>query len=312
MTSGWKRGKVLTNKSLAVLRGNPGLMKWPVLGALLALPGAMVAVAGVLLLASDSDAGIGAGVALIAVGSYLAVFGAMLCSAALVAGADQALRGEPVQGEFGRATSHLGAIAGWALIQTVVGWLLQALSGNGGGNGGGTAGAILGIVRLVIGALISTAWALITFFVLPLVILEGLGPVAAIKRSSKIFRERWGTQILGGIRIGAAVFLFVMLPSLLVGGLGAYLAFTGGDAGLATGGVLIAIGVVGLIVATLVSNALRAIFGVVLLRWAESGVALADFTDEELAGAVRLKNGAAPPPSAPTGTVADTAPPRAA
>ncbi len=302
MTSGWNRGKILTNKSLAVLRGNPGLMKWPVLGIFAALPGALIAGGGIVLLSTDSSANVG-GIPLIAVGAYLAVFGAMICSAALVAGADQALRGEPVEGEFARATQHLGAIAGWALIQTIVGWLLQMLSGNGTNSGGGTAGAILGIVRLIVGSLLSTAWALITFFVLPLVILEGLGPVAAIKRSGKIFKERWGTQILGGIRIGAAVFLFLMLPSLLIGGLGAFLLFSGSSAGVAGGGVLIAIGVIGLVVAGLLSSALRAIFGVALLRWAESGVALADFTDEELAGAVRLKKGAVPPASTPTGTV---------
>ena len=312
VTSGWQRGKVLTNKSLAVLRGNPGLMKWPIIGVVMALPGAAVAVAGILLLASDTDLGIGAGAALIAGGSYLAVFGAMICSAALVAGADQALRGEPVQGEFGRATSHLGAIAGWALIQTVVGWILRALSGSGQSTGGGTAGAILGIVRLIVGSLIATAWALVTFFVLPLVVLEGLGPVEAIKRSGRIFKERWGTQILGGIRIGAAVFLFLMLPSLLVGGLGVYLAFSGGSAGVATGGALIAIGVLGLIAASLVSSALRAIFGVALLRWAESGVALGDFTDEELRGAIRVKAGTEPPAGQPVGTVGEAAPPRAA
>ncbi len=301
MTASWQRGKVLTNKCWTVLKGNPSLMKWPVLGVVAALPGVAIAVGGLILLGDHSNV---AGVALIAIGAYLAVFGGMVCSAALVAGADQALRGQPIEGAFGRATQHLGAIAGWALIQTVVGWLLQSLTNGGNGGQGGTAGAILGILRVVLGALLSTAWALITFFVLPLVVLEGLGPVAAVKRSGHIFKERWGTQLLGGIRIGAAVFLFAMLPSLLIGGLGVFLIATvENGAGAAAGAALIAVGVIGLAASILVSNALRAIFGVALLRWAESGETLGAFTDEELRGAVRIKGGGEPPVTQPVGAV---------
>lgn len=305
MTSSWQRGRVLTNKSWAVLRANPSLMKWPLLGMLAALPGVAVVVAGVVLLADQSNV---AGAAAILVGAYLAVFGGMLCSAALVAAADQALRGQPVDGAFGRATQHLGAIAGWAVIQTVVGWLLQALTNGGSGGQGGTAGAILSILRIVLGALLSTAWALITFFVLPLVVLEGLGPVAAIKRSGHIFKERWGTQILGGIRIGGMVFLFAMLPALVMGGIGVYLIATvENGAGAALGGALVVVGVIELALAILVSNAMRTIFGVALLRWAESGETLGAFTDEELRGAVRIKGGGEPPVSEPVGTITQRA-----
>ncbi len=301
--SSWQRGKALTSKSWAILKGNPSLMKWPVLGAFAALPGVAIAVAGIILLGDHSNV---AGVALIAAGAYLAVFGGMVCSAALVAGADQALHGQSVDGAFGRATQHLGAIAGWALIQTIVGWLLQSLTNGGNGGQGGTAGAILGILRIVLGALLSTAWALITFFVLPLVVLEGLGPVAAVKRSGHIFKERWGTQLLGGIRIGAAVFLFAMLPSLLVGGLGVFLiASVESGAGAAAGAALVAVGVIGLTISVLVSNAMRAIFGVALLRWAETGEALGGFTEDEMLTAVRIKGGGTPPASQPVGVVAD-------
>lgn len=81
-------------------------------------------------------------------------------------------------------------------------------------------------------------------------VLQGLGPVAAIPRSGQIVTERSGTQILGGIRIGGMVFVLAMLPALVV------------------------FGVVELALAILVSNALRTIVGVALLHWAESGEAL--------------------------------------
>lgn len=297
MTSSWKRGKALTNKSWSVLKGNPSLMKWPIIGVFAALPGAVIAIGGIVLVADHANV---LGVIVILLGAWVAVASGMLCGGALVAGADQALRGEPVEGNFGRAMGAFSAIAGWALIQTIVGWALQALTTGGSGGQGGTAGAILAIVRLILGSLLTTAWALITFFVLPLVVLEGLGPVEAIKRSGHIFKERWGTQVMGGIRIGGAVFLFAMLPSLLVGGAGVYLIATiENGAGAAAGAVLIAVGVIGLTISMLVSNALRSIFGVALLRWAQTGEALGAFTDEELRGAVRLKDGAEPPATQP-------------
>ncbi|MBJ7331178.1 MAG: hypothetical protein JHC95_14875 [Solirubrobacteraceae bacterium] len=299
MASSWQQGKVLTGKSWHVVKANPGLLKWPVLSGVFAIPGVAVAGAGIVLLGDNTNV---AGIALLVIGAYLAVFGGILGSAALVAGADQALRGEPIEGAFGRASSHLGAIAGWALIQTVVGWLLSALTNGGGGGNSGTAGAIIGILRLVLGSLLSTAWALITFFVLPLIILEGLSPVAAIKRSGHVFRERWGTQILGGVRIGAAVAIFGILPSIIVGGIGVYLIATvENGAGEAGGGVLLLAGIIGLSISLIISSAMRAIFGIVLLRWAETGEAVGDFTSDELVGAVRLKKGASLPASAPTG-----------
>lgn len=303
MTSSWKRGKALTGKSWSILKGNPSLMKWPILGVFAALPGAVIALGGIVMVADHSNV---LGVVAILLGAWVAVCGAMLCGGALVAGADQALRGEPVEGAFSRSFAAFPAIAGWALIQTVVGWALQALTTGGSGGQGGTAGAILSILRLILGSLLTTAWALITFFVLPLLVLEGVRPVEAVKRSGHIFKERWGTQVMGGIRIGASVFLFVMLPSLVIGGAGIYLIATvENGAGAAAGATLIAVGVLGLIVAGLVSNALRAIFGVALLRWAETGEALGTFTDEELRGAVRLKKGAVPPSTQPIGIVGD-------
>jgi hypothetical protein len=275
-------------------------MKWPFLGLVAALPGVAIVVGGIVLVADHSNV---AGVAAIVVGSYLAVFGGMLCSAALVAAADQALRGQPIDGAFGRATQHLGAIAGWAIIQTVVGWLLQALSSGGNGGQGGTAGAILAILRVILGALLATAWSLITFFVLPLVVLQGLGPVAAIKRSGHIFKERWGTQIMGGVRIGGMVFLFAMLPALVMGGIGVYLIATvENGAGAAVGAALVVVGVIELAIAVLVSNAMRTIFGVALLHWAESGEALGEFTDDDLRRAVRIEGGGEPPVTQPVGT----------
>ena len=56
------------------------------------------------------------------------------------------------------------------------------------------------------------AWSLVTFLAVPVIAIEGTGPLETLKRSASIFRQRWGQQITGNIAIGAAVFLFGVLP----------------------------------------------------------------------------------------------------
>ena len=98
------------------------------------------------------------------------------------------------------ANSRFGAICGWAALSTAVGLLIGLLE-NQGGNFGAIAGRLVG-----------TAWSLVTFLAVPVIAIEGTGPLETLKRSSSIFRERWEQQITGNIAIGGAVFLLGMLP----------------------------------------------------------------------------------------------------
>ena len=88
------------------------------------------------------------------------------------------------------------------------------------------------------------------------------------------------------MRIGGLIGLIAILPAVL--------ALVGGVAlsviGVWAVGVPLAIiGVVVLIVAGLVLSAIRGVFSVVLYRYATQGVAEGGFTQEQLAGAVKVK-----------------------
>ena len=134
-------------------------------------------------------------------------FNAALVSAALV----RLKGGDPTLGDGLRgAWSHIGAILGWAAIAATVGLLLNLLRER-----GGIGGAILA-------ALGGFAWNVITFLVVPVLVVEGVGPVGAIKRSATLLKKTWGEQIIGNAGIG------------LIFGLGAVLvAIAGGAAGRA-------------------------------------------------------------------------------
>lgn len=137
--------------------------------------------------------------------SFIVIF----FNAALVAAALERLRGgDPnVSSGLKAASAHIPQILAWALITTIVTLILQALRDRGG---------IAGQVASMIGGI---AWGLATFFVIPALVAEGIGPIEAIKRSSSLLRDTWGRQItasfgFGIVTIGAII--VAAIPGLLL------------------------------------------------------------------------------------------------
>jgi hypothetical protein len=50
----------------------------------------------------------------------------------------------------------------------------------------------------------------VTYFVLPVLAAERLGPIAAVRRSSAILRSKWGESLAGEARFGLIGLLFVV------------------------------------------------------------------------------------------------------
>lgn len=141
-------------------------------------------------------------------------------------------------------------------------------------------GAIGSITAGIVGA----AWSLATFLAVPLIALEGLGPVEALKRSSVLFRERWGEQVSGRAGVGLIIFLLGLLPA----GMLIWIGFeTADSAGL----VMIALGVLVAAVALLLGQAARGVFAVALYRYASGSTETGPFSAQDLNGAVSTKAG---------------------
>jgi hypothetical protein len=111
---------------------------------------------------------------LTAIGVYLATLVATYFAVALAAAAADVLDGRDgtVRGGMAAASRVTGSIAGWALVLTTVNLALQLLRERAG---------ILG--SLLLGAA-TVAWTLATFLVVPILALEGLGPLQARSRAS--------------------------------------------------------------------------------------------------------------------------------
>jgi hypothetical protein len=270
-----RRGWALTKKSWALLNSHRDLVRFPLLG------GISTIILGLIFLGPGAyfldQHHYGPGIPLVVIGIYVLTVIGVYFSVGLAACADRIFRGGEASFSDGIAVanSRFAVICGWAALSTAVALISIALE-----NQGGALGEI-------VGRLIGAAWSLVTFISVPVIAIEGTGPVETLKRSASLFRERWGQQITGNIAIGGVVFLLGFLPGIALVVVGVVIWPSAGF----VGAVLVVIGALTICVAMLISKALSGIFGVALYRYATDGEVIGGFTQEDLESAVRQKRG---------------------
>jgi len=119
---------------------------------------------------------------------YFVIF---FANSALVGAAMIRLRGgDPTVGDgFRIALKHTGPILGYAFIAATVGMILRWLSER-----SGTLG------RIVV-SLVGIAWNVTTYLTVPVLVMEEVGPIEAVKRSASLLKKSWGEQIVGNFGI---------------------------------------------------------------------------------------------------------------
>ena len=183
--------------------------------------------------------------------------------------------GEPtMNGSLRAATACLPQIAAWALISSTAGVILKALSSRAGFIG-----------RIVI-SLVGFAWALVTYFVVPILVIERRGAIESIGESKDLLGKTWGQQILSGVAYGLIGFLLA-LPGVvvLVASLVGLAASHGSVAGVSV--VVTFAAVVYCIALAVVMSTLRAIFGAVIYLYARTGSAPQGFSAPALRAAIQ-------------------------
>ncbi len=135
---------------------------------------------------------------------FLSYFIIFFFNSALTACAIKAVSGQEVTvaDGFNVAIKRLPQIIGWALLSAVVGLLLKMLERQ-------------EKIAAIVAAIIGTAWSVITFFVVPVIVVEGFGPITAIKRSLFVLKSTWGEGLAGNLSMGFINFL-LFLPCLLL------------------------------------------------------------------------------------------------
>lgn len=264
---GWK----MAGASWRVIRSQPSLASFPLLAVasmavyvlLIVTP---VGVVGALTVGEQTDLVYWVVVALALFGSNVV---ATFFGVATIANAAAVLRGEDptVSDGLRHAWSRKSVILQWGLLAATVGLALRILAER--------LGPIAGLVVSLLGGL---AWAVASFFAVPIIALEGLGPWATVKRSTGVVRERWGESLVGNITIGIVTAL-----GLLAGGAAVALSIVIGVAvSWAIGIPLLVVAVLAMLAVLVVGQVVDAVFRLVVFQYATTGTVVEGFAADDL------------------------------
>ena len=154
------------------------------------------------------------------------------------------------------AVKRLPVIILWGIVAGTVGLLLKALEGAARSSDNDATRALATIVHIIGGL----AWWVMTFFMIPHLVVEGKSLGDALKSSKATFFSTWGENITSGLGIGlVAVLIGIPLVVATIG-----LSLVMGPAGLLLGAILI-----GLLIAW--ANATEQVAVVALYRFAKDG-----------------------------------------
>jgi hypothetical protein len=127
---------------------------------------------------------------------------------------------EPTIGDgLSAASRRLPQIFAWALVSATVGVILKFIEDRSEKVG-----------QFIVG-LLGMAWGIMTYFVVPVLVVEKVGPIDAVKRSVSIMKKSWGESLAANF--GAGLFIFIMFlaalaPAIIGGFLGGYALLVGG------------------------------------------------------------------------------------
>jgi hypothetical protein len=254
----------LTKASLAVLSADKELLVYPLLSGLasvlvlatFAIPALLAGIGDRLASGEDGARVLGT---IVAFAFYVTQYFVILfCNTALVGAALIRLRGgDPSVGDgFKIAFARLGTILGYAVVSATVGMLLRALAQRGGALG------------RIASSMFGLAWGLATFLVVPVLVVEDVGPIDAVKRSAAYLKRTWGEQLAGNLGMGAVFGLAGLLVGL-AGIAGLVAAAASGSGVLAA--VVAVVMVAAFVALSLVSSALGGIYAAAVYRYAADG-----------------------------------------
>ncbi len=201
---------------------------------------------------------------LLTAAQVLSTFITIFFNSALVHGANERMSGgNPTVGSSIKgAWQHVGKIFMWSLVTIFVSGVIRAIQRQG------------GIFASVLGSLAAFAWAVVSFLVLPVLVIEGVGPSEALRRSTKLIKQKWGEGLTGHIGI-TAIALLIIFPILL----SVAAAFRAGVFAVAA-----PIGIVAVVITMVVLSALSVVFQTALYRYAV-GLPVRGFPQSLLNGA---------------------------
>ncbi|MGI9601456.1 MAG: DUF6159 family protein [Acidimicrobiales bacterium] len=271
----FQRSIELAKASWATLKADRELLWLPVLS--FGAAAIMIVITAGLVFLIDYDSAAGADefslgpasyVVLIVAGLALSV-SATYFQAAMVGGARQRLTGgDPtVSSALATASGRIAVVAAWGAFSWTVGALLRALEER------------LGFLGAIVARLAGMAFRVVTFLAVPVLVVEGLGPIDTLKRCGTLFRQTWGENLAGQLGLGLLSFV-ALIPGLVVGGLL-------GAAVHPIAGLVVAVPWVALVLVA--TTSLTAIYQTALYQYVTTGAVPSGFEQADLPNAFRTR-----------------------
>src|SRR2546423_256063 len=157
---------------------------------------------------------------------------------------------------------------GWTLATQSVGVLLRMIEER------------VGFIGKIVIAMLGTAWTIATYFVVPVLVVEKLGPLDALKRSAEIIKKSWGESLVSNLGIGLVTTLVTMLLIVTTAVFTIMLAVKLGSIAVALAGVALVLVII--VLAALVSSALSSIALCASYLYATEGKVPRAFADSGL------------------------------
>ena len=151
---------------------------------------------------------------------------------------------------FRTSMECLPQIFGWSLVSATVGMIIKVIESRS------------ERVGQIVSAIIGLAWNVTTYFVLPILVVEKVGPFEAISRSTDILKKTWGEALSANIGIGIFLF-FLQILAMVPVGMGLLI---GTPESIIIGGIIT---VVCFILIGLISSATNTIITAALYEYAE-------------------------------------------
>src|SRR5262249_5759623 len=136
---------------------------------------------------------------------FCTYFVIIFCNSALVSCAMLRFNGETprLSDGFRVAMARLPQIFAWAVVSATVGVLLKVIEN------------VHEKVGEIVASILGTVWSVVTFFVVPILVVEKVGPFTAISRSVSLLKKTWGEALVGNMGLNFILFL-LFIPIILV------------------------------------------------------------------------------------------------
>jgi hypothetical protein len=148
-------------------------------------------------------------------------------SASVVYAIDVMRGGNPTISKALKMVTHrITPLLGWTFIAATVGLIINSIE-----NSSDSVGKIFS-------AFLGLSWTVISFLVLPILIVEGHGPITSLKLSTQMLKNSWGEQLIGHFSFGL-IFAILSFPIFFLIFLGLQLGGAAAIAGLVVGVLLV-------------------------------------------------------------------------